>query len=144
MVNFLRKGLRINIDDMACMYSQEGGFSDDTTCGLVLKESVNGSTNRSYSAHREEGESPSKRFKGTKGRFTNLLSDSGHMGAIWLQFPGLTAEQMPPDKVPEGVIVLKVEGLTVVSTTHFVRIIVLPKFYLTILESCYVYIMFTI
>ena len=51
---------------------------------------------------------------------------------------------MPTDKMPGGVVVLKVEGLTVVSIAHFVCIIVLPKFYLTNLESCYVYIMFTI
>ena len=50
---------------------------------------------------------------------TNLLSDSGHMGSIYLQFPGLTEEQMPTDKASGGVIVLKVEGLTVVSTAHF-------------------------
>ena len=40
------------------------------------------------------------------------MADNGQMGPIWLQFPGLSAEELPPDKTPSGVRIIKCQGLT--------------------------------
>ena len=58
MVHFLPKGCRLNIDDMASVYSTEDGFSvpEEEKFGLVPEESVNGMMNRGYSVHREASE----------------------------------------------------------------------------------------
>ena len=40
------------------------------------------------------------------------MADNDQMGPIWLQFPGLSAEELPPDKTPSGVRIIKCQGLT--------------------------------
>ena len=89
--------------------------SQDTR-GLVLEKNVTGRAGRSYHPHKEEEDSASsKKFTGVKGRHTNMLFDNGQMSPIWLQFPGLTEEQIPSDKVPFGVLVIEMEALASVS-----------------------------
>ena len=96
--HFLRKGLLINIDDMTCVYSTNDGFSFENTSGLTLKSSVS-SNKQSYSAHFKAHESAAKRFRGIKGRYANLMVDNSQMGPIWLQFLGLSAEELPPNAI---------------------------------------------
>jgi hypothetical protein len=118
MVHFLPRGLRCNVDDMACFYSREVGFCVEKEKGLVLKDNVNGPANRSYSVHTPASEASTKKFDGVKARYTTLLADSGHMGRIWIQFPGLSEKELPPDKVPKGFIIMEVEGLTLVRSNR--------------------------
>ena len=61
-VHFLPRGLRLNSDDMAFLYSQDGGLVPDRDPGLVLASSTVGSSNRSYNAHYAADERASKRF----------------------------------------------------------------------------------
>ena len=107
----------MNIDDMADIYSMNRGVSvlNKDMYGLVPEEKVNGTIDRSYNAHKEANESSSKKFKGVEWRYTNGLTNGGHIAPIWLQIPGRSAE-MSPEKSTSGV-VIGVEGLTVVSIT---------------------------
>ena len=102
-----------NVDDKACMYSNGQG---DGSCDgapetrdvvLVNRDAV--SSNPGYSIHnRRDG---TKRFRGQKIRVTNLIGGGGHYGAPWVQVLDLTPEEMPPDKVPKGYIIIPLPGL---------------------------------
>ena len=115
MVHFTPQGLTINTDDMACIYSQLGGLQLQREAGLVLRKNVNGSNNRSYAVHREADEASKKRFDGIKGRYTTTIGDDGSIADIWLQIPGRSAKEMPPEMSPDGVIVVEVDALSLVS-----------------------------
>ena len=122
-VHFLPRGLRLNSDDMACLYSQDGGFVPDRESGLVLESSTVGSSNRSYNTHYTADERASKRFNGRKCRFTTTLSDNGQMGMIFLQIPCSVAEM--PLNTSDGVVLIEVEGLSPVRQTS----VTIPKLY---------------
>ena len=105
-VHFLPRGLRMNMDDMGGMYSSQHGFSMEEK-GLVLKDHLNSS----YGSHRAQTSFDGKKFSGIKFKFTNGLVDSGHMAPIFMQIPGLSNEEMPPEKSKTGVEIIEVEGM---------------------------------
>ncbi len=93
----------------------------------MLKDNVNGATNRSYNVHKDASEGSEKKFRGVKGRFTNLITDDGRYGPIWLQFTGMTEEQMASSKFPKGVLVVEIHDMTQVSV-NMMGIVVLCVF----------------
>jgi hypothetical protein len=97
----------MNIDDMACIYSTQNGFSLIEEKGLLLKEHLDSS----YGVHRAQNEFDGKEFKGVKFKYTNGLVNSGHMAPIFMQVPGLTDEEMPTEKSPTGVEIIEVDGM---------------------------------
>jgi len=115
-VHFLPRGLRLNSDDMAFLYSQDGGLVPDRDPGLVLASSTVGSSNRSYNAHYTADERESKRFNGRKSRFTITLSDNGQMGKLFVQIPCSEAEM--PLSTSAGVVLMEVEGLSPVRQQY--------------------------
>ena len=62
---FSQKLLRINSNDMTCVYSTDDGLSFKNTVGLTLKSSVL-SNKRNYSSHFKASESAVKKFRGVK------------------------------------------------------------------------------
>jgi hypothetical protein len=44
-------------------------------------------------------------------RFTNGPVGSIHMAPVFIQVPGLSNKEMPPEKLPSGVEILKVQGM---------------------------------
>ena len=75
-------------------------------------QQVNGPTNMSYSIHKAQNKFDGKEFKGVKFRYTNGLLNSDHMAPIWIQVPGLTDKEIPPDKCESGIVVLKIKDLS--------------------------------
>ena len=108
-VNFLLASNVMNIDDMAAYYSQDGGMELNSERGLVLKGNVNGKEKRSYNTHCPADKGLSNKFRGTKVRYTNLLTGGGALGKTCMQVLDLTDAEMPADKEPSGVIFMEVE-----------------------------------
>ena len=114
-INFVAREMIFSTDDMASQYVYEGGENEvETEKQLVRTESIKHNT--SYGVHVLAANSSSgNQLKGIKGRFTTTLCAGGVMAPIFIQFPVFTEEEIPRDTVPEGIIVLKVKGLTPVS-----------------------------
>ena len=112
----------MNINDMACVYLTEGGLKNISNRGLVLKSNVTGPIKRAYSSHVSASESAQNKFRGVKGRYTNSITDSEHIGPLWLQFPNLSEEELPTATCPTGVRIVEVEGMTIVSCMVYVYI----------------------
>lgn len=57
----------------------------------------------------------SKQFDGIKIRITNGLSAGGSLLPAWVQVLGFSEAEMPLDKVPSGVLVMKLPRLSYIS-----------------------------
>ena len=84
------------------------GKSGKTEMALVMRKAAN---NRSYSVHTQGNNS--SQFDGLKIRLTNIITAGGGLALVWIQIPGLTKDEMPTSKIPSGIIVIKVRGLSV-------------------------------
>ena len=103
-IHYISRGMMGNINDMVCMYSTEQDFVViNEEKGVVLKDNVNGLLNSSYGMHRAQIKFDWKEFKGIQFRYTTRLISSGHMAPIFMQVPGLSDNEIPPDELPTGV-----------------------------------------
>ena len=111
-IHYLSRGMMGNVDDIVCMYFTEQGFVViKKEKGLVLKYNVNEPLNSSYDVHRAQTKFDGKEYKGIKFRSTAGLISSGHRAPIFMQVPGLSDKEMPPDKLPTGVEIITIGGL---------------------------------
>jgi hypothetical protein len=96
------------------MYSTKQGFLVvNTEKVLGLKVNVNGPLNSSYGVHQTQTKFNGKQFKGIKFRYTTESINSGHMASIFMQVPGLSDEEIPPDKLPRDVKLILIGDLAV-------------------------------
>ena len=66
--------------------------------------------NISYNAHYKKNNSSES--NGIKARWTNSISSDGAIPPEWIQVLGFTGEEMPSDKVPFGLLIMKVPCLS--------------------------------
>ena len=111
-VQFTPKSLTTNRDDMAIMYDN---FQGDGSCNgnanktdtlLVTEAAAN---DVSYGVHSERDNS--QEFDGLKLRMSNLIGAGGNYGRPFIQILGFSNDEIPPEKVPNGLIVLGIKGL---------------------------------
>jgi len=103
-----------NQDDMAAIY---GNFNGDGSCSgqpnqkqmmLVDRDAAN---DPSYNVH-NNNKDDSQELNGIKIRATNVISAAGYAASCFIQVLGFTDAEMPPSLVPNGLIVLKIRGLS--------------------------------
>ena len=108
-VHFLPKELFINADDMAVMYipRQQDTRSQDLS---VLVDASN-TTNTSYGIHSRDVNSEPQ-TNGLKTRLTNTITGGGQYLPAFVQLPGFSESEIPRSKVPNGVVLFEVKGLS--------------------------------
>ena len=101
-----------NQDDMAVVYNNHrgdgscSGKPEETETMLVDRNAAN---DRSYGVHCDKDNS--MQLDGIKTRLTNLLGGGGNYGTAFVQVLGFSEAEMPVSAVPNGLIVLAIEGL---------------------------------
>ena len=110
-VQFSARQLFFNTDDTAVFsnFSGDGGgegVSDKGKTAVVTREAAQ---NKSYNCHYQGNNK--RDLDGQKVRLTNTIAAGGNILPAWVQVPGFSEEEIPPDKVPKGYIVLKVPRL---------------------------------
>ena len=102
----------MNQDNMAIYTNWLGngscrGKSDVSETTLVTRE---GHSNTSYNVHTHRN--PTKQVNGIKVGLTRTIAAGGGLAPALVQVLGFTDKEMPPHLVSSGVIVLKVEDLS--------------------------------
>ena len=107
-IQFIVPQLFFNQDNMEiyCNFLSNGndeGNTDDGKTALVTKQAAD---HKCYGVHYQKLNC--SQFNGLKIRLTNQLAAGGGLAPAWVQVLGFTDEEMPPEKVPTGLIILKV------------------------------------
>ena len=99
------------------------GISDKGMTAVVTKEAA---SNTSYNCHYQRNATSD--LNGLKVRITNTMAAGGGILPVWAQIIGFTDEEMPPDKIPCGFIILKVPRLSAsISENSFGYIVLMRK-----------------
>ena len=99
---------------MACMYDNfKGGGSCNGKHNekeTVLVGANTTASNPSYGIHSSKDNTQT--FDGLKIRMTNMIAAGGNLASPFVQVLGLSEEKMPSSKVPKGLIIFKIRGLS--------------------------------
>ena len=110
-VHCIHPSMVINQDDAASIFTNLQGGGGNTNQRETLLVTRDAANDTSYRPHNTNDESK-ELGNGIKIRITNQIAASGNYSSSFVQILGFTADEIPEDKVPNGLIVLQVRGLS--------------------------------
>ena len=99
------------------------GISDKGLTAVVTKQAA---LNTSYNCH-YQNKNKVRDLNGLKVRFTNTIAAGGGILPVWAQVIGFTDEEIPPDKVPCGYLIIKVPSLSASISENRHRFLILAQ-----------------